>query len=189
MNEKIKFLLQNLLKAFLYFAILVFIYLLSEKYIFAPHKEEWKMYLYARTPLVYLSYVCSEIFFGILPPELYMKWALHKQGVLNYWQDVTLFAFISYGAGILAFYSGRWLRGSRLFRYSSRKALKDLWPKFRKYGSVLIITAAMTPLPWALVSMLVGTTDYKIKRYLLFALSRLLRYAIYGYVVYHSIDI
>ncbi|MFV0365545.1 MAG: VTT domain-containing protein [Mangrovibacterium sp.] len=188
MNEKAKFLLQNLAKALLYFLVLIGLYLLFEKYIVAPNKAAWKAYLYDRTPLVYLSYVCSEVFFGIVPPEIYMKWALHKLGVLTYWQDVTLFAVVSYGAGVLAFYAGRWLKHMRMFRFLSRKAFKELWPKFRKYGSALIIAAALTPLPWALVSMLVGTTEYSIKRYLLFALSRIFRFAAYGYLVQHFIE-
>ncbi|MFV0553690.1 MAG: hypothetical protein ACK5LR_03190 [Mangrovibacterium sp.] len=188
MNEKTTFLIRNLLKAFLYFAILVGLYLLAQKYVIASNKEAWKTYLYARTPLVYLSYVFSEVFFGIVPPEIYMKWALHKQGGLSYWQDVSLFAVISYGAGVLAFYVGRGLKRLLMFRFLSRKALKNLWTPFRKFGSVLIVAAALTPLPWALVAILVGTTDYNIKRYLYFALFRLLRFAVYGYLLSHSIS-
>lgn len=189
MKEKIKFLAQNLFKAFLYFMILVLLFWLFNKYVIGPNKEEWKAYLYDRTPLVYLSYLFSEVFFGIVPPEIYMKWALHKQGGLTYWQDVTLFALVSYGAGVLSFYIGRLFQRLRFFRLFTRKTLKNLWPKFRQYGSALIIAAAMTPLPWALVSMLIGTTEYKILRYLLFAIFRLFRFAFYGYIVYHSIDL
>ncbi|MFV0290522.1 MAG: hypothetical protein ACK5IJ_06430 [Mangrovibacterium sp.] len=188
MDEKTKFLLQNLAKGGLYFLALAILYLLADKYIITPNKGVLTAYVYERTPLVYLSYVCSEVFFGLFPPELYMKWSLHRQSGLSYWQDVALFAIISYGAGVLSFYLGRTFRNMRLFRFFSRKLFKDLWPMFRKYGSFLIITAALTPLPWGLVSMLVGTTEYKSNHYLLFALFRLLRFFSFAYLVEHSID-
>ncbi len=189
MWDKFKFLANNFWKALLYFAILVLILALFNVYVFKPNIEQWKAYLYDTPLYVYLSYLVSEVLFGLLPPELYMKWALHKEVGLRYWQDVCLFAIVSYGAGVLSFFIGRYLQRVLLFRYMSKKVLKKLWPLFRKYGSALIIAAALTPLPWALVGILVGSTDYKLNRYLVFAIFRLLRFFIYGYFVYASISL
>jgi membrane protein YqaA with SNARE-associated domain len=68
----------------------------------------------------------------------------------------------------------------------SRKFFLKYWPMFRKFGSALIIAAALTPLPWALISMLVGSTEYPLKRFSAFALFRVLRFAVYGYIIFQT---
>ncbi|MDR1860462.1 MAG: hypothetical protein LBR06_06040 [Bacteroidales bacterium] len=142
---------------------------------------EWMKNIVRSPTIVYLIYSGSEIFFGLFPPEFFMIWGkeyLKHDPAFSYWANVVLLAAISYGAGVLSFTLGRYLQRTVIMRYMSRNFFAKYWPLFRKYGSVLIVTAAMTPLPWSTISLLVGSTSYPMQRFLMVALTRLLRYGI-----------
>lgn len=185
-NPKINFLLKNLLRGLIYTIIIAAIYLLFKKLFIENNEEVWLEHFYSNPTLVYLIYVGSEIFFGIIPPEFFMLWAYNKADLIHYVFNLAFFAGVSYGAGYLGFLIGRFLRKTVIFKYMGEKFLKNYWSLFRKYGSVLIIAAALTPLPWAAISILVGSTEYRMKRYLYFALFRILRFILYGYIIFQT---
>ena len=185
-RAKFKFLLKNILKGLIWMAILAVLYILFKEYIIDENKEVWLKRFYSEPMIIYAIYVGSEIFFGLFPPELFMVWAYHKGEVLQYTLNITFFAAVSYAAGYIAFLVGRYLRKVVLFRFLGQKFFSKYWPLFRKYGSFLLIAAAVTPLPWSTISMLVGTTEYPMKRFLLIALFRILRFFIYGYIIFQS---
>ena len=186
LHKKLKFLFKNILKGLLWMGILVVMLLLFKEYIIDKNQDVWLERFYSRPLIVYAIYIGSEVFFGLFPPELFMLWAYYKTDTLDYLFNVLFFAGVSYAAGYLAFLIGRYLRRVVLFRYLGRKFFSKYWPLFRKYGSFLIITAALTPLPWSAISMLVGTTEYPMKRYFVFALFRILRFFIYGYIIFQT---
>ncbi len=186
LNFKFKFLLKNILKGLLWMAILAALYLLAKEYVIDENQEVWLKRFYSQPLIIYGIYIGSEIFFGLFPPEFFMLWAYYKGDLSQYIFNVAFFAGVSYAAGYLAFLVGRYLRRVVLFRYLGRKFFSKYWPLFRKYGSFLIIAAALTPLPWSAISMLVGTTEYPMKRFIYFAFFRILRFAIYGYIIYQS---
>lgn len=185
-RSKLIFLLKNLGRALIYAIVIAVAYILFKEYIVTEHQEVWLKKFYSNAPLIYLIYTGSEVFFGLFPPEFFMLWAYHKDDLMSYVLNLTFFAGISYAAGYLAFIIGRILRRTVIFRYMSRKFFMKYWPMFRKFGSVLIIAAALTPLPWALISMLVGSTEYPQKRFLLVALFRILRFIVYGFIIYQT---
>ena len=185
-NHKLQFLLKNLGRAVIYAALLAVAFLIFKEYFFNPNKEVWLSHFYSNPLLVYAIYVGSELFFGLFPPEIFMIWALHKGPLPQYIWHVTFFALVSYGAGYLAFLIGRFLKRVVFFRYMTRKFFIRYWPLLRKYGSVLLITAAITPLPWSTVSMMIGTSEYPARRFLFFASFRILRFALYGFIIYHT---
>ncbi|WP_423127441.1 hypothetical protein [Gaoshiqia sp. Z1-71] len=183
---KYKFLLKNLLRALIYMAVIAVAYLLFKKFIIDENQEVWIERFYSKPLTVYLIYTGSEIFFGIFPPEFFMLWAYYKSDLLHYALNVIFFAGISYGAGYLAFLIGRVLRRVVIFRYMSRRFFSHYWDLFKKYGSILIITAALTPLPWAAISMLVGSTEYSMKRFVYMAFFRVFRFFAYGYIIFQT---
>jgi membrane protein YqaA with SNARE-associated domain len=115
-----------------------------------------------------------------------MIWAFNKSDIPHYILNVSFFAVVSYVMGYLTFLIGRFLYKRVFFRYFRKKFLKDVWPLVNKYGIFLIIVAALTPVPWAAVSMLVGAAGYPSGRYLRYALFRILRFVVYGYVIYQT---
>lgn len=184
LSPRLKFLLRNLLKGFFWLFILLGLFLLFEEIVISKNPELWIERFYADPLIIYLIYFGSEFILGILPPELFMIWALHKGGVGNYILNVGFFALVSYAMGYLNFLIGQFLHKRVIFRYVRIKFLKDTWPMLKKYGIFLIIVAALTPVPWSAVSLLVGSSDYPSRKFLFYACSRLIRFAIYGFLVY-----
>lgn len=142
--------------------------------------------IYARPLIVYLIYCASEFFFGIIPPEFFMIWAINKDTLAHYFMNLAFFAIVSYLMGYINFLIGGLLYKRSGFRLFRKKFLKETLPMLKKYGLFLIIVAALTPIPWSAVSLLVGSAGYPSKRYLKYALFRLLRFAIYGYFIYQT---
>ncbi len=142
--------------------------------------------IYARPLIVYLIYCASEFFFGIIPPEFFMIWAINKDTLTHYFMILAFLASVSYLMGYINFLIGGLLYKRSSFRLFRMKFLKQTLPLLKKYGLFLIIIAALTPIPWSAVSLLVGSAGYPSKRYLKYALFRLLRFAVYGYFIYQT---
>jgi len=185
-SPRIRFLINNGLKGFAWMLILLAVYLFFKEVVVSNNLDAWIAHFYAKPEIIYLIYFVSEFFFGIIPPELFMIWAFNKAGVVHYFYNVAFFAVVSYAMGYLTFLIGKFLFRLATFRYIRMKYMKQLWPQVRKYGLFLIIVAALTPVPWAAVSLLVGSAGFPSKKYLVVALFRLLRFAIYGYIIFQT---
>lgn len=167
-------------------ALLLALYFLFKEVVLSYTPDEWVEQFYARPLVIYLVYGTSEFFFGIIPPELFMIWAINKADTLHYFLNLTFFAVVSYTMGYLNFLIGQFFFRNETFKYWKRKILKDSSTLVKKYGIFLIIVAALTPLPWSAVSLLVGSAGYPSKRYLKYALFRFLRFAVYGYIIFQT---
>ena len=185
-SPRIQFLLKNGFKGFIWLAILLAAYFLFEEIVISKNPDVWIEKFYAKPFIIYLIYFISEFFFGLIPPELFMIWAINKADTLHYFINLVFFAGVSYVMGYLTFLIGQFLYKRVTFRYLRKKFFNETWPMVRKYGLFLIIVAALTPVPWSAVSLLVGSAGYPSKRYLKYALFRLLRFAIYGYIIFQS---
>jgi membrane protein YqaA with SNARE-associated domain len=81
-----------------------------------------------------------------------------------------------------SFSIGRLLRkNTRLNIYIQNKFQKYV-PYINKWGGVFIVIAAITPLPFSPVCLLGGTLNYPLKKYAMYAATRLIRFAIYGFI-------
>lgn len=185
-SPRIKFLLRNGLKGLLWMLILLAAYFLFEEIVISRNPEAWLESFYTKPGIIYLIYFTSEFFFGIIPPELFMIWAINKSDTAHYFLNLGFFASVSYAMGYATFLIGKFLYKRVTFRYFRMKFLKESWPLLRKYGLFLIIVAALTPVPWAAVSLLVGSAGYPSKYYLRYALFRLVRFAVYGYIIFQT---
>lgn len=185
-SSRMRFLIRNGLKGLVWLGLLIAAYWLFRRIIYSQNPEYWIQQFYARPNVIYLIYTASELFFGIIPPELFMIWAVNKADVTHYWWNIAFFAGMSYAMGYVTFLVGQFLNKRVSFRYIRIRFFQNLWPKLKKYGLFLIIVAALTPLPWSAVSMLVGASGYPAKRFLRYALFRFLRFAIYGFIVYQT---
>lgn len=186
LSPRIKFLLRNGLKGLAWMAVLLAFYFLFKEVVLSHAPDEWIEQFYARPAIIYLIYGASEFFFGIIPPELFMIWAVNKADTLHYFLNLIFFATLSYFMGYLAFLIGQFFYKNETFKYLKGKILKDSSRLVNKYGIFLIIVAALTPLPWSAVSLLVGSSGYLSRRYLKYALFRFLRFAVYGYIIFQT---
>ncbi|WP_321374517.1 hypothetical protein [uncultured Draconibacterium sp.] len=186
LSPRIQFLIKNGLKGFVWLLIILGAYFLFKELVISHAPDEWMDKVYAKPMLVYLVYCLSEFFFGIIPPELFMIWAINKDTIAHYFINLAFFATVSYVMGYFTFLIGRFFYNREGLKRFRNTLLKEQWPLLKKYGLFLIIVAALTPLPWAAISLLVGSAGYPSKRYLKYALFRFLRFAIYGYIIFQT---
>lgn len=183
---RLRFFMVNLLKGLVWLSLLAGAYILFMELVYKDNPDYWIEKFYAKPGQIYGLYFISEFFFGLFPPELFMVWALHKGSLLTYGVNVLFFAGVSMGAGIFTFFMGKYLNRVLYFRYFQRKFFAKLMPLVRKWGLFLIVVAAATPLPWSGTCMVVGASGYPVKGFLLAALTRLARYAVYGYIIFQT---
>jgi len=181
-----RFFLINLFKGLVWLSLIIGAYLLFMELVYKDNPEYWIEKFYSKPLQIYGIYIFSEFLFGLLPPEIFMIWALHKGSTLHYVANVAFFVAVSYVAGLTAFLLGKYLQRVLYYRFLQRKFFSRYLPMVRKYGLFLIIVAAATPLPYSATSLIVGASGFKLRMYLLAALSRVARYAIYGYIIYQT---
>ena len=180
-KEFYRFLFSNIARAILYFGIIAGIFFLFRYFV----GEEWQRLLeeYGKNPpLIFLIFFLSETFFGIFPPEFFVIWAGSSTPAAVFILRVILLAVLSYlGGAIIAFNVGKWLRKSRIFRGWLMAFFKKYVRYYHKWGFILIILSALTPMPFATVSLISGMFNYDNKSYYLFSSVRFLRFAFYAF--------
>lgn len=135
--------------------------------------------------LVFVIFLVSESVLGWIPPDLFSIWA--KQFHSPYWV-VTFLATLSYIGGINAFFLGKLiLKHKRVNRFVEEKN-KENFALIRKWGGVVIVMAALFPLPYATISTIAGMVHYPFKRFAIFGLTRYLRFYIYAIPIYNAMD-
>ena len=182
-ESRSRFLFKNLLKGLLWFGFLLLLYVILKDRV-EIHPESWIGKVADKPLLIYSIFLTSEIIIGIIPPELFMAWAAKSQDLSIYVLHILLFSIISYGAGVIGYLMGRFLNRTVLFRYSRKKFFNQVEAFFRTYGGFLIFVAAVTPVPYSAVCMLVGSVKYPFKRFLLISLSRFLRFFVYAFILW-----
>lgn len=154
---------------------------------------DWLKPVMDRPILVLSIYTLSELLFGIIIPELFMVWGLEHLKVSNhlYVWFVAMLAGISYLAGMFNFWiGGKLAKQPRLARLFTTKLTSQM-AQLNRFGGFLLIVAALTPLPFAAICLLVGISGYRLRLFFMFTLFRFLRYALYGYAVWktHSVNL
>ncbi|MFV0506959.1 MAG: VTT domain-containing protein [Bacteroidales bacterium] len=185
LSDKTKFLLKHALQGVLWMIIMFSFVYMALKWM-PIDLPPWLDSHANQHAYIYGIYILSEVLFGIIPPELFMIWATSFGRVGVYIANVALLATISYLAGYLAFLGGRYLNKVVLYRYIRKKFFAKHWPLVHKYGAFLIVVAALTPLPFSGTSLLIGATGCPQSTYLLYALTRFIRFSVYGLIVYQA---
>ncbi|MEQ9229482.1 MAG: VTT domain-containing protein, partial [Cyclobacteriaceae bacterium] len=81
---------------------------------------------------------------------------------------------------------GAYMNSSHVFTFFKNKIFGKFEEQFNKFGGFLVIVAALTPLPFSGICMLVGSTRYPFKRFLLFSLARVVRFTVYAYIIWQA---
>lgn len=179
-----KFLLRNVLKILVVFAVFILAAFLVESYIIDLEALGPKMFSKLSTPVIYLVFFVSEVLMGLLPPEVFILWA--QQFDNSFWVLAYL-AIDSFLGGISAYGLGLLLRKiPKIRNYLDRKFSIHL-VRIKKWGGVIIIIAALFPLPWGVICLLSGMVKFPFRTFLLFGLARLFRFHIYALAIYNVI--
>jgi membrane protein YqaA with SNARE-associated domain len=179
------FLFRNLFKGLIWFAVIIVVFVLMEGYIQQNFKEHIDT-IRANPGILYGIYTLSEIVFGILPPEIFMMiWILDKIDLNGFITNLIILTLISYAAGILGYYIGKVFSKTKFYQERIReKYLKQYEGKLKTYGGYLVFVGAVTPVPFSATCMLAGSVNLDIKYFLLICITRVIRFAGYGAVVW-----
>lgn len=180
-----RFFLQNLFRGLVWLAAIVGGYFyLESQYDFTL--KDLLGGLYDHPEIIFSVFFVSDVVFGIIPPELFMIWALRNEVISDYIGNVAFLAALSYLAGIMGYYIGMYFADTRLYFMIRKNYLGKFEERLNKRGGFLVVVAALTPLPFSGICMLVGATGYPIREFLFVSLARLLRFAVYGAIVWEA---
>ncbi|MCB0487379.1 MAG: VTT domain-containing protein [Cyclobacteriaceae bacterium] len=179
-----RFLFRNLARGLMWFAVIITVFILLEEYIqenFQARVEQ----IYDSLFLFYGVFTLSEIIFGLIPPEFFMYvYVLNHIPLHNYVIDLSALTIISYGAGVVGYYVGRNFSKTGFFEKVSEKYLGQYQNNLRKYGGYLVLVGAITPIPFSAMCMLAGSINFPLRSFLLISIARVLRFAVYGWMVW-----
>ena len=134
---------------------------------------------------VFAVFFASEAVLGLIPPEIFIAWAGHSVSSILY---LSILAMLSYLGGVFSYFTGRGIANlPRVYNYMEGKMKKHI-KNMRKWGGFLIIVGALLPLPFAVSSLAAGIINFRFKNYLLYGLLRLVRFAIYGYLIFAGLQ-
>lgn len=181
-ESKTSFFWKNLARGLVWFAVIMAAYILAAKEIAVY--EPQIIAIGDQLPLLLSIFTVSEVVFGIIPPEIFMLiW--QSKGVLSeYIINLTYLTLISYAAGILGYYIGRYFSKTPFYGRIHERYLKQYDKRLRTYGLFLVIVGAVTPVPFSATCMLAGSVNAPFDKFLLVCISRIIRFAGYGWVVW-----
>lgn len=182
-GKKSIFLFRNLLRGLIWLAAIIAVFWFIKNKVDINYLS-WLKPIYDNSFIVILIYITSEVLIGIIPPEVFMIWALRNGIVFEYVILILVLAVLSYIAGLIGYFFGRYLNTTLLYRFIRMKFLRKMERMLNIYGLYIIIVAALTPLPFSGVSMLVGSVKYPLKKYILYSLFRFARFAIYSWFIW-----
>ncbi len=137
-----------------------------------------------------LAFFISEILIGIFPAELFMM-IYQSKGWNEYFLIVLILGVISSLCGFIAFLAGRYFNKLKIARLVVlQKNFKKYGDLFLKYGWVVIILAATTPLPFAMVSFIAGYFKFSPATFLKIVVPvRIIRFFISAWFIKYSITL
>jgi membrane protein YqaA with SNARE-associated domain len=184
-ENKAAFFLRNLVKGLLWLAIIVALFILAKYNVDKDIINRFEP-IYDRTVFILLIFSLSELIFGIIPPEIFIIWALETGDTHHFVVFTIILTCISYLAGFTAFLFGRYLNTTKTYRYLQQRFLKKSEKLLHDFGLYLILVASLTPIPFSGVAMLIGAVRYPVRQYIFLSLARFARFAISAIVLWQA---
>ncbi|MFY0601936.1 MAG: VTT domain-containing protein [Cyclobacteriaceae bacterium] len=184
-SGRTNFLLKNLFRGILWLTGIVggYYYLKSH---FGFTLEEVLGSFYERPEIIFSVFLGSEVIFGIIPPELFMIWSLRHEALDLYVQNVVALAVISYLAGVIGYYVGMYFSNTQLYQTLKKNYLGKYEKHFNRFGGFLVIVAALTPIPFSGICMLMGAVKYPVRRFLFISMTRFIRFTVYAFIIWET---
>lgn len=179
-----RFLFKNLLKGLLWFAVIITAFILVEDYLQENFQETIESIYDEPVPLFGIFFA-SEVVFGLIPPEFFMMvWTLHDITVASYIVNLVVLTVLSYVAGIIGYWIGSRFSKTAVYQRLHERYLSQYDRNLQRYGGYLVFVGAVTPVPFSATCMLAGSINYNFREFLLICITRVLRFAVYGWMVW-----
>ncbi|MBK8807668.1 MAG: VTT domain-containing protein [Bacteroidales bacterium] len=130
---------------------------------------------------IFAFFLVSETILGLVPPEIFIAWSAKATNPLLY---LFIISLMSYLGGVISYFLGVYTGKIPKIKDNLENKVAIHVVNLRKWGGVLVFIGAMLPLPHAVVSFTCGLIKYNFGNYLLWALFRFLRFAIYAWVLF-----
>jgi len=169
---------RNVLLIILAYAFIVFLVFLIGKYLvdFNGFFNSFIDKLSDR--FVILLFFVSESFAGMIPVDLFVIWTQKFERPLPY---LVFLGILSYAGGVISYGIGIWISRRPKVKAFTEKRLKNYIDFIHKWGGAFIIIAALFPFtPFSLVVIAVTMLKFPFRLFLLFALTRLVRFVLQG---------
>ncbi len=184
-----KFLGINFLKLILILASIIALILLLDYFIdFKARQDEMQHFVERHNPLfVFSFFLGTESLMGLIPPDIFIVWAKARFPENAYF-IVGILGTLSYIGGINAYFLGILVRRfPKVEKYVQKKYEKN-FELIKKWGGIVIIMAALFPLPFAMISTVAGIVKYPFKPFLLYGLTRYIRFFLYAMAIFGALN-
>lgn len=129
-------------------------------------------------------FFASECILGLITPELFIAWAGKTD---TPFVTLAILAFLSYLSGIINYgYGVALLKIPKVKNYVEVKIAKHT-KNLKKWGGLLIVVGALSPLPYTLVSIAAGIMKYSFRSYLFFSIFRIIRFFLYAILIFNLV--
>ena len=180
---RLYFFIKNFIRGILFFAVAIVFYKVTFSYLDLSGLKEQIPFDLPST-FVFILFFMSEVILGVIPPELFMIWAISSKPLSSYFIYVISFSVISYIAGFVAFLFGKYLHKTWLYEFMRKNIIGKYERKINSYGWLVIVVAAITPLPFSATCAVIGAIGFKRNKYLFYSMARFIMYAIYGFFIW-----
>ena len=182
-----QYIVQKILWAIVALVLVVVVNILLKTFA-GRHLNEIAQRLATNYTVTGLAFFISEILIGIFPAELFMI-IYQTKGWSEYLLIVLILGIISSLCGFVAFLGGKYLNEAKISKMVMfQKKFEKYGKLFLKYGWVIIILAATTPLPFAMVSFISGYFRFSSATFLIIVTPvRIARFFIAAYFIKSSI--
>jgi membrane protein YqaA with SNARE-associated domain len=184
-----KFLGQNFIKLIIALLLIVLAIFLID-YIFDLQKQYENLQVFVttlNTIFVFAFFLLTESILGFIPPDIFIVWGQTRYPE-NAYLIVAILGTLSYIGGINAYFLGRLIRKLPSINNYVQKKYEKNFNLIEKWGGLVIIMAALFPLPFAMTSTVAGIVRYPFKSFLLYGLTRYIRFFLYAVVIFGAIE-
>ncbi len=177
-----KYAAKNLLMILLIYGVLVLLIYLIGKYLVDFESLFNGLLSHMSDRFVLLLFFVSESFTGMIPVDLFVVWTQKFERPLPY---LALLGILSYSGGVISYGIGKWISGRPKIKLFMERRLENYTDLVRKWGGAFIVIAAVFPFtPFSLVVISVTLFQYPFRLFLLFALTRLVRFLLQGIIFF-----
>ena len=178
---------RNVLLIVIVYVFVVFLFYLISQYLVDFNAVFQAIINTLSDRFVLILFFVSESFTGLVPVDLFMIWTQKFDNPVPY---LALLGVLSYIGGVISYQIGLWISKWPRVKAYTEKRLRNYIEFVRKWGGAFIVIAALFPFtPFSLVVIAVTLLRYPFKLFLLFALTRLVRFVIQGVLFFDILNL
>ncbi|MFT6947785.1 MAG: membrane protein YqaA with SNARE-associated domain [Vicingaceae bacterium] len=178
------FLWKNSLKIIAGFGILIGAFLIFKEFVPNYNTKLESLLNSINTGWALSIFFISETILGLIPPDLFIIWSKKFDSPYTM---VSLLAMLSYLGGTIAYFIGKYIGSLPKIENWILAKFSNHFQLIQSWGGVLIVFAALFPLPFSSICLVAGAVRFPFKTFLLLALFRFIRFFGYALVLLNLI--